>query len=117
MHVVFLTPLGAVIAAAVVLPVAAVLLRERRDQRLRRVLDLGAPARRLLPALAGAAVVACLAAAAAQPAIRSEQGMRVRKDAQIYFVFDISRSMLASQAAGALTRFARCPTFRPGSRR
>ena len=69
MHVVFLTPLGGLAAFALLLPIGAVLLRERRDGRLRRALRLSPPARRVVPALAGAAVVACLAAAAAQPAI------------------------------------------------
>jgi hypothetical protein len=111
MHLVFLTPLAALVGVAIVIPVAAVLLRERRDQRLRRALRLSTPTRRLAPALAGAAAVACLAAAAAQPAIKSKEGIRIRKDAQIYFVFDISRSMLASQRAGAPTRFERTRSF------
>jgi hypothetical protein len=111
MHVVFLTPLGALAAFALLLPIGAVLLRERRDGRLRRALRLAPPTRRAVPALAGAALVACLAAAAAQPAIRSSRGAHVRKDAQIYFVFDISGSMAASSRPGAPTRLARAKTF------
>jgi hypothetical protein len=117
MHVVFLTPLGAFVGLGLLAPVGAVILRERRDQRLRRALALRAPARRLLPALAGAALVACLAAAAAQPAIKTSEGLRVRKDAQIYFVFDISRSMGASLHPGAPTRLERARSFSLGLHR
>ena len=111
MHVVFLTPLGGLAAFALLLPIGAVLLRERRDGRLRRALRLSPPARRVVPALAGAAVVACLAAAAAQPAIRTSAGAHVRKDAQLYFVFDISGSMAASARPGGPTRLARAKRF------
>jgi hypothetical protein len=117
MHVVFLTPLAAFVGLGLLVPIVAVILRERRDQRLRRALDLRAPARRLVPALAGAAVVACLAAAAAQPAIKTSEGLRVRKDAQIYFVFDISRSMGASLHPGAPTRLERAQSFSLGLHR
>jgi hypothetical protein len=117
MHVVFLTPLGGLAAFALLLPIGAVLLRERRDGRLRRALRLSPPARRVVPALAGAAVVACFAAAAAQPAIRTSAGAQVRKDAQIYFVFDISGSMAASARPGAPTRLVRAKTFALGLHR
>jgi hypothetical protein len=111
MHVIFLTPLGGLAAFALLLPIGAVLRRERRDGRLRRAVRLSPPARRVVPALAGAAVVACFAAAAAQPAIRTSAGAHVRKDAQIYFVFDISGSMAASARPGAPTRLVRAKTF------
>ena len=117
MHVVFLTPLGALVGVALVLPVGAVLLRERRDQRLRRALGLSPPARRLVPALAAAALVACMAAGAAQPSIKNSEGLRVRKDAQIYFVLDISRSMGAAARPNAPTRLERAQRFALGLHR
>jgi hypothetical protein len=51
--------------------------------------------------------VALLGLAAAQPALTSETGLRVRKDAQALFVLDTSRSMGASASPNGPTRLDR----------
>jgi hypothetical protein len=109
MNVVFLTPLAALVGLAALAPLGLAVLRERRDDRLRRAVGAAAPAAwtRFASAAAAAVVVACLAAAAAQPALRSERVRRVRGDAQMMFVLDISRSMLARARPAAPTRFER----------
>src|SRR5439155_9151280 len=97
MQLVFLTPVAALVGFAALVPLALAVLRERRDGRLRRAIGVRAPSfpARFASALAAAAVVACLAAAAAQPGLRTESGRRARADAQLVFVLDVSRSMLA----------------------
>lgn len=52
-------------------------------------------------------VVALLAVAAAQPAIRTRTTAAVRTDAQAMFVIDVSRSMLAAGSPSGPTRIAR----------
>src|SRR5438132_987613 len=105
----FLTPGGALLALAAALPLAALALASQREQRARAVLGLSAPAgaRRWRRAAAVLATVALLGLAASQPALRSSSSIQVRTDAQALFVIDVSRSMLASRAPGAATRFAR----------
>jgi len=106
--VLFLSPLGALVALAAGLPVAAALLRERRLGRLREALGLASPGRgALATALAGAAAVALLGLAAAQPALSRSRGIAERTDAEAYTVFDTTRSMLAVQHRGGPSRFAR----------
>ncbi len=105
---VFLTPLGGLLALAAVLPVAAALLRERRLAGVRRALGLASPGRRVFAsALAAAASVALLAVAAAQPALSRTRALRQRVDAQAYVLLDNSRSMEAVSRRGGPTRFAR----------
>jgi hypothetical protein len=109
MHLTFLTPLAALVGVAVLVPLAAVAGRERQAARLRRALGLGAPPRlaRLARAVALVALVGLLSAAAAQPALRDHRPVVSRRDAQAFFVLDISRSMLAAQGAQQPTRFMR----------
>lgn len=108
MHLTFLTPLGALAGLVAIVPVAALLLRERRAGRLRDVLGLHPPgALARLPSALALAAVALLAVAASQPAVAVEEARLARTDAQIFFVFDISRSMLATASPGGPTRFAR----------
>lgn len=109
MSVAFLTPLGALVGLGLAAPVAAALLRDRREGRLRRVLGLAAPGRlaRSATALAAVVLLALLAAAAAQPVVRLPHTLELRKDAQVYLVLDVSGSMAASASAGAPTRFER----------
>jgi von Willebrand factor type A domain len=104
-----LTPLGALLALAVVLPLAAFALAERRVERARALLRLPPPhdARRATTILALAAVPVLLGLAAAQPALRTFEGMRTRTDTEALFVLDVSRSMAAAAAPGAPTRLAR----------
>jgi hypothetical protein len=110
----FLTPLAALVAVVALVPLAAVAWRERRAARLRRALGLAAPRRlaRLSRAVAVVALVGLLAVAAAQPALREHPASAlVRRDAQAFFVVDVSRSMLAAPEAGGPTRFARAVAF------
>jgi hypothetical protein len=105
----FLTPLGALVVLAVVLPLAAVALSARRVRAVRAALMLRAP-RHGTDAAALAAIVAAfvlLALAAAQPAVSHTTTLHVRRDVQALFVLDTSRSMAASAAPSAPTRLAR----------
>jgi hypothetical protein len=108
-ELIFLTPLGALLAFAAVLPLAAFALGERRAEHARRVLELAPPrdARRWTAVLALISVPVLLAIAAAQPAWRSFEGARTRTDAEALFVLDVSRSMSASSAPGSPTRLER----------
>jgi hypothetical protein len=89
----------------VIAPLAALVVSSRKARRGRTVLGLAPPkpASRLTIALL-ACVPLLLGLAAAEPAWRTHTAQRVRTDAQAMFVFDISRSMLASTAPGAQTR-------------
>ncbi len=106
---VFLTPTAGVVALAVLLPIVAFLVAERRVERVRNVLLLEAPRGGLdlivLAALAAAVLV--LALAAAQPALADRSTQRVRTDAQVLFVVDTSASMAASSGAAGRTRLSR----------
>jgi hypothetical protein len=106
--VTFLTPLAALAGAAALAPLAALALRERRAARLRRALGLAHPrwSARLGRALAVVALVALLAAAAAQPVVRTSHTPVLRRDAETFFVVDVSRSMEARSPNGP-TRLAR----------
>lgn len=105
----FLTPLAALVALAGLLPLAAFLGRERRARRVRGTLGLADPApgpgRWLLAALV--AVPALAGVAAAQPVIDRSTPVQERADAEIFFVVDVSRSMLASDGPERPTRFER----------
>jgi hypothetical protein len=85
------------------------------DQRLRRVcalVGLRPPTFRTTVPLAVAvgALTACLALAAAQPVVATQQKTKGRADAEVYFVFDISRSMGARSGPHAPTRLDRART-------
>jgi hypothetical protein len=102
-----LTPEAAVIAVAVLLPLAAFVLGARRSERARILLQLAlAPRERQRPLLIGAAF-ALLALAAAQPALERTHGRQVRTDAEALVVVDVSRSMAASTSSGGTTRLER----------
>lgn len=105
----FLSPEAGMVALAVVLPLTAYVLMERRLAYARRLLRLAAPrggeARTIVASLA--AVPLLLGVAAAQPAVRTQHGTRVRTDAEAFFVLDISRSMLAAPKPRAQSRLAR----------
>ena len=106
---VFLTPRAALVAIAVVLPVAAFVLAERRVTVVRRTLMLQPPRGGVdVAALASlVAVVLLLALAAAQPAYSNTATQRVRTDAQVLFVVDVSQSMAAAGRRGGATRLDR----------
>ena len=105
----FLTPLGGFAVLAVLLPLAGALLAARRAKGPRRTLGLSAPPLRSHGALAVTALslFALLGLAATQPVLRLERPVSARPDAEAFFLFDISRSMLAARAVDAPTRFAR----------
>jgi len=105
----FLTPGGALLALTAAVPLAALALAARREQRARTVLGLSAAvgARRWWRAVLVAAIVGLLGVAASQPVLRSSSSIRVRTDAEAFFVVDVSRSMLASRSPRAPTRISR----------
>jgi hypothetical protein len=105
----FLTPTGALFALATAAPLAALLVTERRSQRIRAALHLRGPERRAAVPVASALVLlpALVAVAAAQPVVVHRQLVRERGDAQAVFVIDTSLSMEASAGPGTATRLAR----------
>ena len=103
-----LSPLGLLVALAAVLPAAAWVVAERRAARVRSELALPAPPRRSVRRpVAAVAVVLLLALACAQPALVRDEQRRVRTDAAVMVVVDVSRSMRAAAAPGAPTRLDR----------
>lgn len=105
----FLTPPGALVGLAVLLPLAALGLATRRIRTVRAALHLAAPrgGTDLVAVAALVVVFVLLALAATQPALSHETAARVRTDAQTLFVLDTSRSMAASSSRNAPTRLAR----------
>jgi hypothetical protein len=106
---VFLTPLGAIAMAALVLPLVGLALVQRRERRAREALGLHAPppASRIVRTFGLVLVPVLLGLAATQPALRTTKHAHVRTDAQAWFVMDVSRSMLASAKPGSPTRLQR----------
>jgi hypothetical protein len=109
MDLTFLTPLAVIFAASALLPLGIYLLRERRAGRIRNALLLDEPARRARVPLIGtiAAVPVLLGIAAGQPVLGTERSVKERTDAEVFFVMDTSRSMLASDGPEGATRFDR----------
>jgi hypothetical protein len=109
----FVSPLGALLAIAVVAPLAAFLIAERNRGRVVGILGLpgtGA-APRWAVVIALVSIAALLGAAAAQPTLVNRSAREVRSDAAAFLVIDTSRSMLASSGPGEPTRFARAKKF------
>jgi hypothetical protein len=106
---IFLTPLAGLVALVVVVPLAVHALVERRARRVARRLRLPGPAvrSRLALPLAIAAVAALLGLAAAQPVVSGTRTRVGRVDAEIYFLFDTSRSMLAKGDLASPSRLTR----------
>lgn len=109
MEVAFLTPLGALLALAALVPLGVYRARERRMREVRSVLHLDEPDHgsrvSLVAALAG--LCGLVALAAAQPVVATTREQQERTDAQVFLVVDTSRSMLASARPGAPRRFDR----------
>jgi hypothetical protein len=108
-NVEFLTPLGWLLAVGALLPLSAFVLAELRERRVRRALQLD-PATmqsRLPLALSLLALPLLLGAAAAQPVLESSHKHKVIGDAEVYIVFDTSRSMLAAAGPQSPDRFER----------
>jgi hypothetical protein len=105
----FLTPLATLFVLAAALPVAALVLTERRAAAIRRALAVRGPRRRTLAPVAVAlvALTSLVAVAAAQPVVVRQSLVSDRADAQAFFLFDTSRSMQASTGPGRPTRLAR----------
>ena len=102
---VFLTPLGGLVALAVGLPLAAFAIGSARRARIRELLQLEPPPpQRELVVVALAAIPLLLALAAAGPALRTDVGRRVLESTEAFFVLDVSRSMDASASADSPTR-------------
>jgi len=115
----FLSPLGALFSLAAAIPLVAVLRMERRGRQVRSVLGLHGPGRRALASAVTALVLLPLLVgiAAAEPVVVRRQLVRERTDAQAFFVFDTSRSMLASAAPGEPSRLARSERIARGLER
>jgi hypothetical protein len=109
MPIVFLNPWGGLLVVLLVLPVLAFMRLRGRDRAVRATLRLP-PARRrvvLAPVVAALLAGVLLTLAATQPALVRSSSQPRRTDAELLFVLDISRSMLASADAGAPTRLER----------
>jgi hypothetical protein len=102
-----LTPIGALLAVAGVVPFLALRAGERRAGGVAHRLGLpgAAPSRSAVVGIV--TVAALLGLAAAQPVVAVDRASSVRTDAEIYVVLDTSRSMLASSEPDAPTRFDR----------
>ena len=105
----FLSPLAALVALAVLAPVAAALFGRTRVRAARRELGLPAPSRWSAAGRLGCglAAIALLGLAAAQPALTDTASGNERTDTAVLFVFDISRSMSASATPRSPTRLER----------
>ncbi len=113
MGVSFLSPLGLLVALAAAVPLFGFLLLERRAHRVRRTLQLPEPTRRqrLELGAAFAAVALLLGLAAAQPVLSASHDKAARSDAEVLFVFDVSRSMEASLGRSGPSRLARAKSL------
>ena len=109
MSISFLTPLGALLALACLLPLAALAHIRERARRSRRAIGLTQPPLRsyLVPVTALVSMAGLLGLAAAQPVLERSTTHRVRTDAEVFFVLDTTRSMLARPSPGAAPRIER----------
>ena len=105
----FLTPLGALLALACLIPLAALAHIRSRARRSRRAIGLTEPRLRsyLVPVAALVFVGGLLGLSAAQPVLERSTTYRVRTDAEVFFVLDTTRSMLARPSLGAAPRIER----------
>jgi hypothetical protein len=104
-----LTPLGALLALVVVVPLVALRFVGRRADTVRAALDVAPPSRRsrivAVSALVASGVL--LGLAAAQPRIEWTSTRELRTDAEAFVVIDTSRSMLARDSPGGTIRYHR----------
>ena len=109
MTLTFLTPYGALVAIAALVPLAVFWTRARRARSVRAALGLREPRRRAAVATAGslALIPLLLGVASAQPVLDLTRTRPERTDAEIFIVLDTSRSMLASATPSAPTRYDR----------
>jgi hypothetical protein len=109
MSLTILTPLGALLALGIVIPLVALLRARRKAVRVRDVLGVEQPRRRAVavPLAALALGAALLGLAAAQPVFEWTRDRTVRTDAEAFVVVDVSRSMLAQQGTDSPQRLQR----------
>jgi hypothetical protein len=109
MELSFLSPAAGVVALAAALPLALLLVGERRTRRIRAALRLAPPARtgRGVLVTSVVAVPALLGLGAMQPVVDRSTEHVTRTDAEIFFVIDVSRSMIASRTPTSRTRLDR----------
>jgi hypothetical protein len=109
MSLLFLTPLGGLLALGALAPLAALLAVRRRAGGVRRAVGLPElPAAVLLvPLVALLAAGSLVGLAAAQPVLERTTTRHVRADAQVFVVLDTSRSMLARESTSAPARLDR----------
>jgi len=102
----FVTPLGALIALVGVIPLAVLLVEERRLEAVCKRLGLRPPTWRpsVEVGVALTALVGVLALGLAQPVVANHTTRKGRADAEAFFVFDVSRSM-GARTADSPTRF------------
>lgn len=109
MSLTVLTPLGALLALGIIVPLVALLLARRKAVRVRDVLGVEQPSRRAVavPLAALALGATLLGLAAAQPVFEWTRDRTVRTDAEAFVVVDVSRSMLAQQGPDSPQRLER----------
>lgn len=109
----FLTPLGALVALVVVVPLVAFFVADRQRRRVTALLRLNEPRqlRRLSPAIALCVAAAFLGTAATQPTVVARSTQRIRTDAEAWFVLDTSLSMKAATSPSSPTRFQRAQSL------
>ena len=109
MEIVLVHPTAALVALVGMLPLGVFWLLRRRRERVRHALRLPPPRRRSDVAVAAAIVAAAVlvGAAAAQPVLLRSYPLLERRDAEVYVVMDVTRSMLAGAGPEAPTRLER----------
>jgi hypothetical protein len=109
MKLALLTPLGALVALGVVLPLVALRSVRRRGSVVRQGVGLPEPPARLVGGAVAATALAAalLGLAASQPRLEWTSEQRVRTDAEAFVVLDTSRSMLARADRDSPVRYQR----------
>jgi hypothetical protein len=107
----FVSPWGALVALAGLLPVAAVVVGRRRAAAVRRLLGLPEVSGGLFEPAALATAALLVGLACAQPVLQHEVSRSARAHTELWVVLDTSRSMLASAGPAAPTRFDRAVGF------
>jgi hypothetical protein len=104
-----LTPLAALLAVGLVLPLVALVRARRKASGVRGTLGVPQPGRRAVAVPLSALVLGGLliGSAAAQPVVEWTSDRRVRTDAEAFVVLDVSRSMLAQRDLDSPTRIER----------
>jgi hypothetical protein len=108
MNLSFLTPLAGLVTIVAAVPLVAFVRSEQRAARVRELLRLAPPGGSQRRTVAAIVVLAVLVGiGAAQPVFEETREQASRSDAQVFFLIDTSRSMLATTEPGEPTRFDR----------